>query len=106
MKEIEPESIGLGEESVFSVWVVVGETGEYSDYSEWNVAAFTTESEAINFKEECERETSRISGGTKNSPRLREGFRHAYDTQFHMDYTGTSYRVDMVEVFESFTKRP
>ena len=106
MKEIESESIGVGVKSLFSVWVVVGETGEYSDYSEWNVAAFTTETEAIRFKEECEREVFRISDGTKGNPRLREGFRHSYDTQFHMDYTGTSYRVDMVEVFESFTKKP
>jgi len=86
-----------------AVWVVVGETGEYSDYSEWNVAAFTEEEQAEAFKDACKREVERIKKPGDGYPRVREGFKHAYDTQFHMDYTGTDYRVEMVQVFDSFT---
>lgn len=83
-----------------AVWVVVGETGEYSDYSEWNVAAFTDERQAEAFKDACQREAEKVNG---KHCEIRNGFRHAYDTQFHCEYSGTSYRVDMVQVFDSFT---
>ena len=36
------------------VWVVVGETGQYSDYTEWNVAGFETEQLAEEFKNLCQ----------------------------------------------------
>jgi hypothetical protein len=83
-----------------SVWIVVGETGEYSDYSEWNVAAFTTEELANHFRDLCQGEADKVSERKKDYT-FRRGFKHAYDTQFACDYTGTSYRVEMVEVFSS-----
>lgn len=81
-----------------SVWIVVGETGQYSDHSEWNVAGFTTEALATHFRDLCQNEADKVNGKDYT---LRRGFKHAYDTQFYCDYTGTFYRVDMVEVFSS-----
>ena len=78
---------------------MVGETGEYSDYSEWNVVAFTSEALASQFRDMCQVEADKVNGS--DDYRLRHGFKHAYDTQFYCDYTGTKYRVEMVEVFES-----
>jgi hypothetical protein len=79
-----------------SVWIVVGETGEYSDYSEWNVAAFTTEELAGDFRNLCQGEADKVNG---KDCKLRDGFKSAYDTQYYCNYTGTTYRVEMVEVF-------
>ena len=81
-----------------SVWIVVGETGEYSDYSEWNVAGFTSEEIAERFKDLCQNEADKVNG---KDYKIRNGFRHAYDSQFYCDYTGTLYRVEMVEVFDA-----
>jgi len=82
-----------------SVWIVVGETGQYSDYSEWNVAAFTTEELANHFRDLCQNEADKANGSKDYE--IRAGFKHAYDTQFYCDYNGTKYRVAMVEVFSS-----
>jgi hypothetical protein len=81
-----------------SVWIVVGETGEYSDHSEWNVAGFTSEALATHFRDLCQNEADKVNGKDYT---LRRGFKHAYDTQYYCDYTGTGYRVEMVEVFSS-----
>ena len=83
--------------STCSVWIVVGETGEYSDYSEWNVAGFHTEEMAESFKDLCQNEANKVNK-RKADYAFRRGFKHAYDTQFHCDYTGTDYRVELVEI--------
>lgn len=80
------------------VWVVVGETGQYSDYTEWNVAGFETEQLAEEFKNLCQVEADKVNG---QGWEVRDGFRHKYDTQFYCDYTGTRYLVAMVEVYNS-----
>jgi hypothetical protein len=83
-----------------SVWIVVGETGEHSGYSEWNVAAFTTEELANHFRDLCQGEADKVNERKKDYA-FRQSFKHAYDAKFACDYTGTSYRVEMVEVFSS-----
>ena len=87
-----------------AVWVVVGATGEHSGYFDWNMAAFTDEKQAKSFKDACQREAEKANG---KDCKPRNGFRHAYDTQFYCDYEATSpatwYSVDMVQVFDSFT---
>ena len=61
-----------------AVWVVVGETGECSDYSEWNVAAFTDEKQAEAFKDTCQREAEKVNG---KDYKIQTGLRHANKTQ-------------------------
>lgn len=83
-----------------AVWLVVGETGEYSDYSCWNVAAFTTEKLANHFRDLCQGEADKALERERDGT-FRQGFKHAYDTHFTYDYPGASYYVEMVEVFSS-----
>ena len=85
-----------------NVWIVMGETGEYSDYREWNVAGYTTEEEAEKHKNAAQREADKVNNGDIQT---RHGFKNAYDTQFYCDYTGTRYNVVMVEVHESFNSQ-
>ena len=82
-----------------SVWIVVGETGTYSDYSEWNVAAFATQELANHFCNLCQIEADKVNGS--KDYKIGEGFKHAYDTQFAYDHTNTCYRLEMVKVFAS-----
>ena len=88
--------------SICSVWIVAGETGEYSDYSDWNVAAFHTEEMAESFKDLCQNEADKANkikyGSTGDGYASRSGSKHSYDTQFYCNYTGTDYRVELVEI--------
>ena len=82
-----------------SVWIVIGETGVYSDYSEWNVAAYPNEEEANKHRDAAQAEAEKVNGKDYT---IRNGFKNAYDSQFASDYTGTHYRVEMVELHSAF----
>ena len=98
------------------IWLVTGNTGEYSDHKTWTVAAFTTEalaqSEAdrmqalvIPFNERYAHALSRRDRDTPQANsewyqlyREKEDFKVPGDPQFRMAYTGTEYCVEMVEL--------
>ncbi len=67
-------------------WVVTGETGEYADFTCWNVIVTSTEDSANKYAEECQNIANRIiKRGGKG--------KHKLDPMFHADYNGTAYRV-------------
>lgn len=83
------------------IWVVVGESEEYSDYQETNVAAYECEKMA---KDHCDaaneqRRRNRGSGGFGSQT-------NQYDlSKDNPCYYGCeNYRVDMIEISESFTR--
>lgn len=91
---------GVGSDGLLgSVWIVVGETGVYSDYSEWNVAAYPNEEEANKHRDAAQAEAEKVNGKDYT---IRNGFKNAYDSQFASNYTGTHYRVEMVELHSAF----
>jgi len=92
------------------IYVVMGSTGEYSDRSEWLVCAykdqkmadqhaFLAEQWALKKHDEYERDD-------RGTWELRQDIRDGklscpYDSDFHIDYTGTSYVALPVEVREA-----
>jgi hypothetical protein len=77
------------------VWIVTGETGEYADRSEWIAAAFTNERVAEKFKEACQLEADK-----EDSRHL--DFKHSLDPKFKCSYTGTTYDIEKLDLFDEF----
>lgn len=85
------------------VYVVFGCTGEYSDHTQWNVAAYTEE-EAANIHANLANDwlhcntlhKSQEPGliGTRGVPE------NPYDPDMQLDYTGTSYCVEVIDLFD------
>lgn len=84
------------ERPVPNVYVVMGSTGEYSDYSTWYVSAYLDETHA---EAACQKLTDWCKD--KGCARRRQGDPHHVDRQrscpldpnFSCDYTGTAYEV-------------
>lgn len=77
-------------------WVLTGETGEYSDWTTWIVAVYTTEAAAEAHRAECQRvaDAAAVSAEAraainKTTPRC--------DPRMKVDYAGTNYYVAEVE---------
>lgn len=72
-------------------YVVWGTTGEYSDRSEWQVAAYTNKGQA----EAHAAKLNELVAPIKDTYWSGEGrrFKTEYDPKFSMDYTGTKYGV-------------
>jgi hypothetical protein len=76
-------------------YIVEGTTGEYSDYSDWPVAVFTSRGRALRFTARAnawlkEHELHRDSctmpfSGRQDAPRP------VFDPQLRVDYTGADY---------------
>ncbi len=89
---------GQGEDSAH-IWLVTGSCGEYSDFQQWNVAAFHTEAEAQKLADAAQLAAAKYpKDGTWKD---RAEFKTSLDPQFKYDYTGTSYQVEMVELRRS-----
>ena len=78
------------------LWIVTGSTGEYSDRCEWTLCAYRTEEEAKRHVELAQAEADRIERTREN--RYNSGEPNKYDSRMQMDYTGTSYHCEMVEL--------
>lgn len=84
-----------------NVYVVCGETGEYSDRQTWTTAAFLDETQAQSF---CDK----LNGWCAENRRLATARSYAensivggdivcpHDPNFQCYYTGTSYSVDTI----------
>lgn len=82
------------------IYVVFGSTGEYSDRTEWLIKAFSNAEKAkelvINATQEADRirvkyKSSYFNWDSKNDP-------NKYDPKMLLDYTGTSYYYQSVEL--------
>lgn len=88
--------------SVRMIYVVVGETGEYSDRTEWLVAAFDTEEaakarviKATDRARELEQWTDLDDQPCRYSDAADKPT-NQYDTKMRMAYTGTVYHYSAV----------
>jgi len=73
------------------IYIVVGSTGKYADYAEWNVKAFRNRRDANLFAIECKtyaKDFMEDKTITIKSP----------DDFFEMDYTGTWYNIKELEL--------
>lgn len=81
------------------IWLVTGSCGQYSDFQQWNVAAFPTEAEAQKLADAAQLAAAKYpKNGTRKE---RAEFKTSLDPQFKYDYTGTSYQVEMIELRRS-----
>lgn len=85
-----------------TVFLVTGETGEYSDHSEWTVAAYITRKEAQKHVDLCEKWYNDEDALSKryNTPRLN----CPYDPDFMCDYTGTTWRIHEIPLRQRIPK--
>lgn len=85
------------------IYILFGTTGEYSDREEWMVKAFTNERSAILLEKQLS-EFARVE--FQNSQKAdsewdyRHNLTHKDDSGFRMDYTGTFYFINEVELEE------
>ena len=81
------------------IWLVKGYTGEYSDARDWTVFGYTTEAEANKHRDAAQ---AAVLGSEEWDYEKRSRFKNPHDPQCTIDYTGATYRVEMVEVRERF----
>ena len=78
-----------------TIFVIIGETGEYSDRSEWLVRAVRTEDRAQKFIRELEFTYRSVQAKGYGSQREKDAATRKcmskLDPDFSEDYTGTSY---------------
>ena len=75
------------------VYIVIGETGEYSDRTEWPVVAFTEESQAKRFVTAAETwlRVNKCSYDSTTMPYEDREIRSPFDPALHVAYTGCRY---------------
>jgi len=93
------------------IWIVYGSTGEYSDRVEWAVMAYTDELKARVHVENCTawfREYGPYANLAPREPKWAAYIRwndqklaNPYDPNMSVDYTGTRWYLDEVELCES-----
>ena len=82
------------------VYVVIGSTGEYSDYMQWYVCAYQDKSRADKHAQAAYDEAVKIDKERKS--RYHSPTRtNPYDPKMRMDYTGTKYCVDAVDLLDA-----
>lgn len=77
------------------IFVVRGTTGEYSDRTEWPVKAFLSEKAA---QELVIAATQRANEVFTDRSYDRDIDKNQFDPDMRMDYTGTSYMIETVEL--------
>lgn len=84
-----------------NIYVVMGTTGEYEDRKEWLVMAFTKEDKAKRHADDCagyalENGVSAQHFNYDNKSEIIEN--NPYDAHMQIDYTGTRYYYEKVEL--------
>lgn len=72
-----------------NIWVVYGETGEYSDRCEWTVCGYTTEEKAKEHSINAQKVADDLRKIYKNTHIPSKA--NPYDLTMSMDYNGTRY---------------
>jgi hypothetical protein len=85
-----------------NIYVIYGSTGEYSDRSEWSVAAVNTEAEAQRYVSALEKQYLSMpqewhDDRWDHEEKMKE--RMTLDPNFACDYTGTQYFYGKVEMY-------
>jgi 1,2-phenylacetyl-CoA epoxidase catalytic subunit len=82
------------------LYLITGETGEYSDYDNWNVSITDSEDVAKEFVESMNEETKQVgnlSWGERDEIVERLSSK---DPKIRIDYTGTTYSYEEFELNE------
>jgi hypothetical protein len=91
-----------------TVYIVEGQTGEYSDHTEWSVAAYEFEPDAqehVKLAEDWAR-SEQVLDGKDNlcdmsySDRLE--LKNPYDPDMRVDYTGVRYHYYSIRLYTGF----
>lgn len=81
------------------IYIVTGSTGEYDDRYEWNVKAFSSKEKADNL---CGVLNKLMEGARdltyKERSKLEEKIQKSLDLKCSIDYTGTYYNIEELEV--------
>lgn len=95
------------------IYVIQGTTGEYSDRADWIVCAFEDKKQAATYEQDLTDLSANYFKGLKDASlhyylvyfeELTEELKEIYtkllffDPKFQMDYTGTSYWVEEIEL--------
>jgi len=80
------------------IYIVYGETGEYSDRSDWNVKAFFERKKALVLLNECSEDAKKweIKRESEYTSPPKDWSKH--DPDMKMDYTGTDYFIAEVDL--------
>ena len=82
------------------IYIVEGQTGEYSDNISWPVKAFVSEEKAKEFVEQVSAEYRKIRERCGRGWN-RKKYSNPLDPNMEMDYTGTIYNYYWVELDET-----
>ena len=88
------------------IWIVMGSTGEYSDRNEWPVAAYREERLALTHVELATARAKELEQWTDGEEPWRWVDRdkrpaNEHDPDMQMDYTGTDYYAQSVDLLTS-----
>src|SRR5579872_4341894 len=85
-----------------TIYVVRGQTGEYSDRSEWTVKAFVHEAAAKKFVVDCTEQGNELNSKHNGKLyRVDDTTKQTWlDPKFYCDYSGFNYWYDSVELIE------
>jgi hypothetical protein len=85
-----------------TIYIVYGETGEYGDYRNWDVAAYYTEKEAQKHADKALKYAKAFMKKYNDGFRLTESS-SPYDESFNVDLTtGTDYKVFELELHSKY----
>lgn len=83
------------------VYIIIGQTGEYSDNQNWSVIAYFDENKAKEHVLKAQQRANEIHVESEKSENkwkhIREN-KNEFDPFMNMDYTGTTYYYDTVEI--------
>ena len=82
------------------IWIVSGATGEYSDHREWAVCAYCLEKDAREHAEKADAKAKDLAKRYDRHYEIPHGA-NEYDSRMTMDYTGTNYYVEMIELADA-----
>jgi len=86
-----------------TIYVVFGNSGEYSDFRDWPVVAYDTEDSAIGHAEKAKRRAEELKVLMDAAEwNRREALQktNEFDPHMNMDYTGVDYSVFEIELRE------
>ena len=81
------------------VYVIIGQTGQYDDYREWNVIAFKHKTKANNYLKLVQDKADEIYEKQRNRYSFNERD-NEYDPRMSMDYNGTKYTIEELKLEE------
>jgi hypothetical protein len=82
------------EHKMQKIYLVMGQTGEYEDYSEWTVKAFIDKKKAEELVAKASKRANKIHSmmlKAIHEDRSVPDFKSRYDPNIYMCYNGTSY---------------